>query len=89
LPSEQTGIEYKNENRTLSISPIKKKTTFEFLMNIRNTWDSPEIVNTSYRTISCNECIQEWYNQNPKIQKGIVSERVNIDRITPFNQKPN
>jgi hypothetical protein len=26
LPSDQTGIEYKKENRTLSISPIKKKT---------------------------------------------------------------
>jgi hypothetical protein len=24
-----------------------------------------------------------------RIQKGIVSERVNIRRITPFNQKPN
>jgi hypothetical protein len=30
-----TGIEYKNENRTLSISPISKKTRVEFLMNIR------------------------------------------------------
>jgi hypothetical protein len=26
LPSEQSGIEYKNENRTLQISPIKNKT---------------------------------------------------------------
>jgi hypothetical protein len=46
-------------------------------------------INTSYRTISCNECIQECYNQNPKSQKAIVSERVNIRRITPFNQNPN
>jgi hypothetical protein len=37
LPSEQTGIKYKNENRALSIIPIKMKTTavVEFLMNIR------------------------------------------------------
>jgi hypothetical protein len=53
---------------------------------IRNTQDSPEIVNTSYRTISCNECIQKCYNQDPKMPKGIVSKRVNIRRITPFNQ---
>jgi hypothetical protein len=99
LPSEQTDIGYKEENSTLSISPIKKKTRIEFLMNIRldkhgiirNTRDSPEIVNILYRTISCNECIPEWYNQNPKRHKGIASERVNIRRITPYpiNQKPN
>jgi hypothetical protein len=34
LPSEQTGIKYKKENRTSSISPNKKKTRVEFLMNI-------------------------------------------------------
>jgi hypothetical protein len=28
-------------------------------------------------------------NGTIRIQKGIVSERVNIRRITPFNQKPN
>jgi hypothetical protein len=96
LPSEQTGIDHKNENRELSIIPIKKKTRVEFLMNIRlepsvirNTRNPPEIVNILYRTISCNECIQEWYNQNPKRQKGIVLERVNICRITPINQIPN
>jgi adenine specific DNA methylase Mod len=35
LPSEQTGIEYKKENRALSISPIKNKTRVKFLMNTR------------------------------------------------------
>jgi hypothetical protein len=34
LPSEKTLIEYKKENRILSISPIKKKTRIKFLMNI-------------------------------------------------------
>jgi hypothetical protein len=56
---------------------------------IRNTRDSPDIVNTFYRTTSSNKCIQVCYNQNPKMQKVFVSERVNIRRITPFNQKPN
>jgi hypothetical protein len=56
---------------------------------MKNTQDFPEIVNTLYRTIPCNKCIQEWYNQNPKWQKGILLERVNIRRITPFNQNPN
>jgi hypothetical protein len=30
-----------------------------------------------------------YKNGTIRIQKGIVSERVNIHRITPFNQKPN
>jgi hypothetical protein len=33
LTSEQIGINYKKENRTLSISPTKKKTGIEFIMN--------------------------------------------------------
>jgi hypothetical protein len=40
--------------KTLSTSPIKSK--FEQESNCLGT-------------ISCNECIQEWYNQNPKGQK--------------------
>jgi hypothetical protein len=36
-----------------------------------------------------HECIQEWYNKNPKRQNEIISERVNICGITPFNPKPN
>jgi hypothetical protein len=37
LPSEKTGIEYKNENMTISMITIKKKIRIrvEFLMNIR------------------------------------------------------
>jgi hypothetical protein len=30
-----------------------------------------------------------YKNGKIRIQKGIVSERLNIRRITPFNQKPN
>jgi hypothetical protein len=30
-----------------------------------------------------------YKNGTIRIQKGVVSERVNIRRITPFNQKPN
>jgi hypothetical protein len=30
-----------------------------------------------------------YKNVTIRIQKGIVSERVNIRRITPFKQKPN
>jgi hypothetical protein len=30
-----------------------------------------------------------YKNGTIRIQKGILSERVNIRRITPFNQKPN
>jgi hypothetical protein len=30
-----------------------------------------------------------YNNGTIRIQKGIVSERVNIRRITPFNQMPN
>jgi hypothetical protein len=33
--SEKTGIEYKKENRRLSMNPIKKKTRVKFLMKIR------------------------------------------------------
>jgi hypothetical protein len=78
------------ENKNKSQIPYEYKVGEGWRPNVsRNTQDSPEIVNTSYRTISCNECIQEWYNQNPKIQKVIVSERVNIRRFTPFNPKPN
>jgi hypothetical protein len=30
-----------------------------------------------------------YKNGKIRIQKGIVSERLNIRKITPFNQKPN
>jgi hypothetical protein len=55
------------ENKINSQVPYEYKVGVQVLLE--NTWDSPEIVNTLYRTISCNECIQEWYNQSPKKMK--------------------
>jgi ABC-type uncharacterized transport system substrate-binding protein len=61
-------IEYKNENRIYEqIQSMRKRWKPRV---IRNTRDSPEIINSSYRTISCNKQIKKWYNQNPKRQKG-------------------
>jgi hypothetical protein len=65
---------------------------YEFKVGDQMLFETPGILrklSTSLTASPCNECIQEWYNQNPKRQKGIVAERVNIRRITPIYQMPN
>jgi hypothetical protein len=56
--TRQIGIEFKKENRTLSISPIKKKTRVKFLVSkvgdqvLLEIPATLEAINTSYQTIS-------------------------------------
>jgi hypothetical protein len=48
LPSEKTGIKYKKENRTLSISPIKKENkkqiTYEYKVGDQVLLETPRIL---------------------------------------------
>jgi hypothetical protein len=46
LPSEQTGIKYKKENRTLSISPIKMKprVAYEYKVGDQVLLETPGIL---------------------------------------------
>jgi hypothetical protein len=56
--TRQIGIEFKKENRTLSISPIKKKTRVKFLVSkvgdqvLLEIPATLEAINTLYRAIS-------------------------------------
>jgi hypothetical protein len=64
---KQDIINKSNQKENKSQIPYEYKVGDQVLSGIPGGF--PEIVNTSYRTISCNECAQEWYNQNPKSKK--------------------
>jgi hypothetical protein len=94
LPSEQTGIKYKNENRTLSINPIKKENKsqipYEYKVGDQVLLETPGILlELSAPRKGPYPVTNVYKNGTIGIHKGIVSERVNIRRVTPFNPKPN
>jgi hypothetical protein len=83
LHSRQIGKESKKENRALLICPIEKKTRVEFLMNIR--LETPGILRKLSSPCMGPYAVTQVYNNGSvQIQKGIVSERVNIRQISPF-----
>jgi hypothetical protein len=92
LPSEQTGIEYKKQDIINKSNQKEKKSLIPYEYNVGDQvlLETPGILRElstpctgSYPVTNVNK------NGTIRIQKEIVSERVNIRRITPFNQKPN
>jgi hypothetical protein len=82
------------ENRTLSISPIKNNNKsqipYEYKVGDQKLLETPRIPRKLSTPRTGPYPITNAYkNGTIRIQKGIVSERVNIRRITPFNPKPN
>jgi hypothetical protein len=76
FPSEKTGMEPKKANRKISISQRRLET--------------PGILQKSSTPRKGSYHVTNMYkNGTIRIQKGILSERVNIRRISKFKQDPN
>jgi hypothetical protein len=101
LPSEQTGIVYKKENRRLSISPIKKKTRnksqipYDYKVGDQVLVETTGILRKFSIPFTGPYTVTNVYkngtirNQNWKRKCIRELKRVNIRRITSFNPKPN
>jgi hypothetical protein len=81
---KQDIINKSNQNKNKSRIPYEYKVGDQVLV------ETPGILRKLSTPRKGPYPVTNVYNNGTiRIQKGIVSERVNIRRITPFNQKPN
>jgi hypothetical protein len=90
LPSEETGIEYKNKKENMTDNN-KRQIPYECKIGDQLLLETPGIPPKLPTSRTGPYLVTDVYkNGKIRIQNGKkdVSERGNIRRITPFNQKP-